>query len=74
MRLSWNKDDGRWLRANAQNLGSFLYRIMESDEEYYRRIVKYIRAVLPFFDDFELYPESYNIMLRWKEKDSIKVI
>lgn len=73
MRLSWNKDDGRWLRANAQNLGSFLYRIMESDEEYYRRIVKYIRAVLPFFDDFELYPESYNIMLRWKEKDSIKV-
>lgn len=73
MRLNWNKDDGRWLKANAQNLGSFLYRIMECDEEYYKRIVKYTRSVLPFFDDFELYPEGYSIMLRWREKDSIKI-
>lgn len=73
MRLSWNVEDGRWLKANAQNLGSFLYRIMQYDEAYYTRIIKYIRAVLPFFDDFELYPERYNIMLRWKEKGTVKL-
>ncbi|MCG8388857.1 MAG: AAA family ATPase [Cytophagales bacterium] len=73
MRLSWNVEDGRWLKANAQNLGSFLHRIIKEDEEYYLRIVKYVRAVLPFFDDFELYPEGYNVMLRWKEKGTIKV-
>lgn len=72
MRLSWNVDDGRWLKANAQNLGSFLHRIMQHDEKYYIRIVKYIRAVLPFFDDFELYSEGYSVMLRWKEKGSVK--
>ncbi len=73
MRLKWSADDGRWLKANGQNLGSFLFRIMQHDEEYYTRIVKYVRAVLPFFDDFELYPEGYHVMLRWKEKDSIKI-
>lgn len=73
MRLSWNIDDGRWLKANAQNLGSFLFRIMQEEEEYYIRIVKYVRVVLPFFEDFELYPEGYNIMLRWKERNSVKI-
>ncbi len=73
MRLKWNVEDGRWLKANAQNLGSFLHRIMLNDEGYYLRIIKYIRTVLPFFDDFELYPEGDYVMLRWKEKGSIKI-
>lgn len=73
MRLRWNMDDGRWLKANAQNLGSFLYRIQQHETEYFTRTVKYVRNVLPFFDDFELYPEDYNIMLRWKEKGTQKV-
>src|SRR5690606_2845279 len=25
------------------------------------------------FDDFELYPERYNLMLRWREKDTDKI-
>ncbi|TVQ81852.1 MAG: chromosome segregation protein SMC [Flavobacteriales bacterium] len=73
MRLSWNLDDSRWLKANAQNLGSFLYRVQQQETAFYIRIVKYIKAVLPFFEDFELYPESNKILLRWKERGSIKV-
>jgi predicted ATPase len=34
---------------------------------------KYIRQVLPFFDDFEFYDEYGQILLRWKEKGTNKV-
>lgn len=73
MRLKWSQADGRWLKQNGENLASFLYRIKTNEEVYYLRIVKYIRLVLPFFDDFELYDEFGQILLRWKEKGTIKV-
>lgn len=73
MRLSWSTDDGRWLKANAQNLGSFLLRIKNNEYAYYRRIVKYIKAILPFFDDFELYEEGAKVMLRWREMKTTKI-
>lgn len=72
MRLKWSLADGRWLKQNGENLGSFLYRIKEEENAYYIRIVRYIRSVLPFFDDFVLYPEFSQILFRWKEKGSIK--
>ncbi len=73
MRLKWSASDGRWLKQNGENLGSFLYRLQEAERPYYNRIVKYIRLVLPFFDDFELYDEFGQILLRWKEKGTSKV-
>lgn len=73
MRLKWSQADGRWLKQNGENLGSFLYRIQMEDRPYYIRIIKYIRLVLPFFDDFDLYPEFGQILLRWKEKGTNKV-
>jgi predicted ATPase len=73
MRLKWNAGDGRWLKQNGQNLGSFLYRLQQQEGPYYQRIVKYIRLVLPFFDDFELYEEFGQILLRWKEKGTSKI-
>lgn len=73
MRLKWSQADGRWLKQNGENLGSFLYRIQNEEKPYYTRIVKYIRLVLPFFDDFDLYPEFGQILLRWKEKVTNKV-
>ncbi len=73
MRLKWSQADGRWLKQNGENLGSFLYRIQNEERPYYTRIVKYIRLVLPFFDDFDLYPEFGQILLRWKEKGTNKV-
>ena len=73
MRLKWSQADGRWLKQNGENLGSCLYRIQNEEKPYYTRIVKYIRLVLPFFDDFDLYPEFGQILLRWKEKGTNKV-
>lgn len=72
MRLKWSQADSRWLKQNGENLASFLYRIHEEEKAYYMRIVKYIRLVLPFFDDFVLYPEFGQILLRWKEKGTTK--
>ncbi len=73
MRMKWSQADGRWLKQNGENLGSFLYRLQNDENAYYLRIVKYIRLVLPFFDEFELYPEFGQILLCWKEKGTTKV-
>jgi len=73
MRLKWSVSDGRWLKQNGENLGSFLFRLQNEEKPFYTRIVKYIRLVLPFFDDFELYDEFGQILLRWKEKGTNKV-
>lgn len=73
MRLKWPIADGRWLKQNGDNLGSFLFRLQREESAYYLRIVKYIRLVLPFFDDFEFYEEFGQILLRWKEKGAHKV-
>lgn len=73
MRLKWSASDGRWLKQNGENLGSFLFRLQNEEKPYYSRIVKYIRLVLPFFDDFELYDEFGQILLRWKEKGTSKI-
>lgn len=73
MRLKWSVADGRWLKQNGENLGSFLYRLQKEERAYYTRIVRYIRQVLPFFDDFDLYEEFGQILLRWKEKGTSKI-
>ncbi len=73
MRLKWPASDNRWLKQNGENLASFLYRLQHDEKPYYLRIVKYIRLVLPFFDDFELYDEFGSILLRWKEKGTQKI-
>ena len=73
MRLKWSVADGKWLKQNGDNLGSFLYRMQREEKSYYLRIVKYIRLVLPFFDDFELDEEFGQILLCWKEKGTNKI-
>jgi predicted ATPase len=73
MRLKWNMGDGRWLKQNGDNLGSFLYRLQQEERPYYLRIIKFVRKVLPFFDDFELYDEFGQILLRWKENGTSKI-
>jgi predicted ATPase len=73
MRLKWSISDGRWLKQNGENLGSFLYRMQNNEKPYYTRIVKYIRQILPFFDDFELDEEFGQVLLKWREKGTTKV-
>jgi len=73
MRQKWSISDGRWLKENGANLASFLFRLSHDEPNYYNRIVRYVRQVLPFFDDFIFYDEFGSILLQWKERDSNKV-
>lgn len=70
-RNKWDADDGRWLREDAANLASFLYRLYDEEPRHYRRIVETLRVILPFFTDFELEPDPYGkLLLRWREQGS----
>jgi len=73
IRNKWSISDGRWLKENGANLASFLYRLNQSEPSIYIRIIKYIRQVLPFFDDFVFYDDFGSVLLNWKEKGSNKI-
>jgi predicted ATPase len=63
-------NDNEHLRDDARNLGAFLYRLKNHHAEHYRRIVKSIQLVAPFFGDFHLRPTVDNkerIQLEWTE-------
>lgn len=60
--------DGLTLRPDARNLAAVLLELQERDQPTYQRIVRAIRTVAPFFDDFVLRSQSGNVLLRWKER------
>lgn len=63
-------NDNEYLREDARNLAAFLYRLENQHEAHYRRIVKSIQLVAPFFGDFHLRPTVDNkekIQLEWTE-------
>ena len=65
-----NINDNQYLRDDARNLAAFLYRLKIQHESSYRRIVKTIQLVAPFFGDFCLRPTIANpekIQLEWTE-------
>lgn len=72
IRSKWRTNDGRWLKENGANLGSFLYRLRDQKPMHYQRIVRLVRQALPFFHDFILDEEYGSVLLRWKEKESNK--
>jgi predicted ATPase len=66
-------NDNIELASDGRNLSAYLYRLREKEKESYRRIVKTIQRVAPFFDDFILRPNPLNedmIQLEWKRIDS----
>ena len=68
-------NDADFLRNNGGNLAAFLYAIknQKNGENYYNRIVRYIKLAMPQFNDFVLSPSTQNsnyIMLNWLENDS----
>ncbi len=73
IRGKWSVDDNRWLKEDAANLASLLYRLQTRDRWHYQRIVDTIRLVLPLFSDFELEPDYGNLMLAWRERDTDEV-
>ena len=65
-----NIGDNEYLRQDGKNLAAFLYRLKQQYESNYKRIVKTIRLVAPFFGDFHLRPTVLNpekIQLEWIE-------
>ena len=64
-------NDNRHLRHDGSNLAAFLYLLREKHEHSYRTIVRTVRQVAPFFEDFALDPELERpdtILLRWEHK------
>ncbi len=69
--------DNRWLMPDGANLAALLYRLKSQGDGFsYQRIVKTIRMIAPFFDDFDLAPSVENdkdIILHWRETNSSQV-
>jgi predicted ATPase len=60
--------DNITLAPDARNIAAVLFRLRDDDSARYRRIVRVVRTVAPYFDDFVLEPEGAAIRLRWKER------
>lgn len=64
-------NDNLYLRPDARNLAAFLYFLQGQHPSHYKRIVKTVRLVAPFFGDFLLRPQPDSkdqIELEWTEK------
>jgi predicted ATPase len=63
-------EDSTYLFANSGNLPAFLFRLREEAQASYTEIVRTLRLVLPWFEDFVLEPEgnsrNQDILLRWR--------
>ena len=68
--------DNRSLQSDAGNLAAVLLRLRDGDPGRYRRIVRTVKQVAPFFRDFVLEPElaSDRLRLRWKQEGSDTVL
>lgn len=63
--------DNLTLAADARNLAAVLAALQQSDQIAYRRIVRAVQQVAPFFRDFVLKEEGADrIRLRWRQTDS----
>ncbi|WP_370469056.1 AAA family ATPase [Amycolatopsis sp. YIM 10] len=67
--------DNLSLRDDAGNLAAVLLSLQSSEDAQesaaYQRIVRTIRLIAPFFDDFVLVPESSDrVLLRWRQQGS----
>lgn len=68
--------DNRYLFEDASNLAAFLYLLKAKHNLHYQRIVKTVKLVIPFFNDFELRPNPQNeetIRLEWSDTTSDKI-
>jgi predicted ATPase len=55
------------LHPDAANLSAVLLRLRDSHASAYRRIVRSIQQVAPFFRDFVLIEENGSLRLRWQQ-------
>lgn len=65
MRQASTVDSAHYLQSEANNLASFLYYLKNNYQDSYKRIVSYVREVIPQLRDFYLEPERGYISLKW---------
>lgn len=70
MRQSAPLESAYYLQSEANNIASFLYLLKHSYSVSYRRIVEYVRDVVPQFHDFYLEPLNGYISLKWIDTSS----
>ena len=73
MKRTADLHDNRYLREDGSNLAAFLYRLGKKERASYDMIVRTVRLVAPFFDDFVLEPQALNedkIRLQWRHRGS----
>jgi predicted ATPase len=58
------------LHPDASNLAAILLRLQREEHAVYRRIVRTIQQVAPFFRDFVLIEENGRLRLRWQQEGS----
>lgn len=58
-------DTANYLQSHGNNLPSFLLILRDNYIDSYKRIVNYVRDVVPQFQDFYLEPNNKTISLRW---------
>lgn len=60
-------ETANYLQSQGNNLPSFLLFLKENHSNAYKRIVEYVRDVVPQFQDFYLEPTNKFISLRWND-------
>ena len=74
--LQCDVGNNRWFERDGRNLAAVLYRLREEQLGAYDHIVRTIRQIAPFFEDFELEPVGAGkerIILNWRERESALV-
>lgn len=58
-------NSANYLQAEGNNLASFLYLLKQDYPDEYRRIVSYVKMIVPQFRDFYLDPKNNYVSLNW---------
>lgn len=62
-------NDCNYLYSHGENLAAFLYGILKKKPKTYKSIIRIIRSVAPYFNDFYFNPnENGDIRLQWKDR------
>lgn len=70
LRQPCSVETSNYLQSHGNNLPSFLLFLKNYYGESYKKIVDYVKDVIPQFQDFYLEPVGNNISLRWKDNSA----
>lgn len=69
--LSHIENDIHYLYSEGSNLAAFLYEIQQSQRIFYKKIIKTIQSIAPYFSDFYFAPNKEGYLrLQWTDKYS----